>query len=38
MFLFKKAVIALSINIALVSSALACTTLLAGVKQLMMAL
>lgn len=30
MFLFKKAVIALSINIALVSSALACTTLLAG--------
>ncbi|MDX7569007.1 C69 family dipeptidase, partial [Serratia marcescens] len=30
MFLFKKAVIVLSINIALVSSALACTTLLAG--------
>lgn len=30
MILFKKCVIALSINIALISSGLACTTLLAG--------
>ena len=30
MFLFKKCVIALSINVALISSGFACTTLLAG--------